>query len=894
MLFLRQTRTLIYKNILIVLFRHALSTPLRCFALPVVFTIFLAYARNLFLPPSHFGFGTSTPVRSLASALGTAAESSRDTVAFVNNGFAGGDIERVIDRVAAQITAEGKKVQHLAQEEDLRTTCKSSIRGVSSCFGAAVFYASPSEGPGGLWNYSLRADGGLGTKIVASSTSNDQEVYALPLQHAIDFAIASQNTTLDQSAIPSQVYEYPYTDLTQSEHSDQVRTRYMGGIIEILGVAYFIGIVGVIYQMVGLLASERELGMTQILDASMPNKRRWEPQAVRLLASHIAFDIMFVPGWIAIGLILSYGIFAKTNVAILIFFNILSGLSLASFSIFGAAFFHKAQLSGIVTTIVSLLLAVVAQVAEKGSTGAVAVLSILFPPMNYTYFTILMARWERQNVGTNLVKSAPENPSTLPGIAFFLFAIIQTLVYPLLGALVERTLYGTASKGRQLFTTESSQVAVQLSGFTKRYRPSWWARTIAARFGKRKETVVAVDGLNLTIPQGQIMVLLGANGSGKSTTLDSIAGLSTVTSGTVAVDGYGGLGICPQKNVLWDNLTAFEHVQIFNRLKSTGQPSSKSEIHDLIADCDLDRKIGAQAGQLSGGQKRKLQLSMMLTGGSRVCCVDECSSGVDALARQKLWNILLNERGKRTIIFTTHFLDEADLLSDQIAILSRGSLKAQGSAVELKQRLGEGYRIRVFKTPGDNNALPTFDGVARKSMIDQTIFTLPSSAQAADFVSQLELHGITNYEISSPTIEEIFFNVAEDIEAALQAQPSDLSHPLSNISSNGKSIEEGVLSETKDASIEVIDRGLKLQTGKKISTLRQGVTLFRKRWTVFQRNYIPYAAAFLIPGKSFRNPGLNERLTALDSRCSWTCHAFSEGIYKTWLLSRRHSNPFGP
>lgn len=258
----------------------------------------------------------------------------------------------------------------------------------------------------------------------------------------------------------------------------------------------------------------------------------------------------------------------------------------------------------------SLLLAVLAQVIARASTGAVAILSILFPPMNYTFFTILMARWERHDMGTNLVEAAPENPSTLPGIAFFIFAIIQILAFPVLGAIVERTLYGTASKKRQLLTTgtERSKAAVQLTGFTKRYTPSWWARKVATKFGKHQETVVAVNDLNLTIPQGQIMVLLGANGSGKSTTLEAISGLNTITSGVVAVDGIGGLGICPQKNVLWDNLTSFEHVKIFNRLKSTEVPSSKNEINDLIAACDLDRKVDAQARHLSGGQKRKLQL----------------------------------------------------------------------------------------------------------------------------------------------------------------------------------------------------------------------------------------------------------------------------------------------
>lgn len=846
MLFIRQTWTLTYKNILIVLFRHAFSTPVRCFLLPVIFSWFLAYSRNLFIPPSHYGIGSATPVRSLADALGTAIGGGRNTIALVNNGFTGGDINTVINQVADHATAEGATVKILSQQEDLLTTCRSSIRGVSSCYGAAVFYGSPTEGPGGVWNYSLRADGGLGTKIDTTNANNDQEVYVLPLQHAIDFAIAGQNTTIDQSALPSRVYEYPYTTQTQKERSDQIRVRYMGGIIEILAVAFFIGIVGVIYQFVGLMASERELGMTQIIEASMPNKRRWEPQAVRLLANHIAFDIMFLPGWIAIGLILKYGVFANTSAAILVFFNILTGLSLSSFSIFGAAFFHKAQLSGIVTTIVSLLLAVLAQVIAKSSTGAVAVLSLLFPPMNYTFFTVLMARWERQNEGTNLVKAAPQNPSTLPGIAFFVFSIIQILVFPILGAIVERTLYGTASKGRQLSSgTEVSKAAVQLSDFTKCYRPSWWARNIATRFGKSKETVVAVDALNLTIPQGQIMVLLGANGSGKSTTLEAIAGLNTVTSGTVAVDGFGGLGICPQRNVLWDSLTAFEHVRIFNRLKSTGKPSTKNEIHKLIEACDLDRKVDAKSRTLSGGQKRKLQLSMMFTGGSRVCCVDECSSGVDALARQKLWNILLNERGKRTIIFTTHFLDEADLLSDQIAILSRGSLKAQGSAVELKHRLGGGFRIHVFKTPGDERVLPHFDGVSTKDMVDQTMYTLPDSGQAAAFVRLLETHDIKNYEISSPTIEDIFFHVAEDMEALSGAQSTVPDRSISE--PNGKSSAEVIVAEDKDLGLEGSDSGLKLQTGKQIGLMRQALTLFRKRWTVFQRNYIPYAAAFLIP-----------------------------------------------
>lgn len=736
----------------------------------------------------------------------------------------------------------------LGEEIDLSTTCRSSIRGVSSCFGGAVFYASPSEGLGGIWNYSLRADGGLGVKIDVTTDVNDVEIYPLPLQHAIDFAIANLNTTIDQGALPPVVDEFIYTSLTPQQRDDQIRTRYMGGIIQILAVAFFIGIVGVIYQMVGLLASERELGMTQIIEASMPNVRRWEPQFIRLLACHIAFDIMFIPGWIVIGIILGVGVFAKTSMAILIIYNVLTGLSLASFSIFGAAFFHKAQLSGIVTTIISLLLAVLAQVIGNSSTGAIAVLSLIFPPMNYTFFTILMAHWEQQDMPTNLVQAAPTSPSTLPGIVFFVFLIVQILVFPILGAWVERYLYGTASSGRRLTTgTEALETAVKLSGFTKEYRPSWWARNVAVRFGKRKENVIAVNDLNLDIRKGQIMVLLGANGSGKSTTLEAISGLNTVTSGAVEVDGFGGIGICPQKNVLWDNLTTLEHVRIFNRLKSIGVPSTKSELESLIKDCDLDLKTGARSGTLSGGQKRKLQLAMMFTGGSRVCCVDECSSGVDALARQKLWNILMSERGKRTIIYTTHFLDEADVLADDMAILSKGNLKAQGSSVELKHRLGGGFRVHVYLKEL-HSPLPAFEDTQARKLEDQVVYTLPDSRRTAEFVERLDQHGITNYEITSPTVEEIFFNIAESLNSTDDPDPIG-ERPLSPAQDSGKSNEEAVNAEKVQGlkSLGGNEMVLKLQTGKSIGMMRQAFTLFRKRYTVFQRNYLPYAAAFLIP-----------------------------------------------
>ena len=201
---------------------------------------FLSYARNLFIPPSIYGIGESIAVRSTTNDF-NAIGGGRTTLAFVNNGFTGGDISNVIDQVAGPARLDGKDVIILTQEEDLLSTCRNSLRGASFCIAGVVFYSSPSEGPGGKWNYTLRADGALGEKIVVTSTSNDQEIYVLPLQHAIDFAIASTNSTVDKAALPTQVFEYPFTSETQQQRKDQIRRSYMKGIIQILGVAFFIG-----------------------------------------------------------------------------------------------------------------------------------------------------------------------------------------------------------------------------------------------------------------------------------------------------------------------------------------------------------------------------------------------------------------------------------------------------------------------------------------------------------------------------------------------------------------------------------------------------------------------------------------------------------------------------
>ncbi|KIV93068.1 hypothetical protein PV10_04313 [Exophiala mesophila] len=863
-LFFRQVWSLTLKNLLIFFIRHSFSTTLRAFILPCIYVGFLSYARYLFISPSVFGIGEPTPVRALSSALDLAS-GGRDRLVFVNNGFSGGQIESVINQVVDQTSGFGGHVEVFSEEEELLTRCRNSIRGTSRCIAAAVFFSSPTEGPGDLWNYTIRADGGLANKIVTDSDDNDAEIYLFPLQHAIDRAIAEEeNGSDDATSIPELVDEYPYTSMTKEQRQARIRTRYQGGIIDILAVAFFIQMVGVTYQLTGIIATEREIGMAQLLDCMMPNAKRWQPQMARIMANHLAFDMLYGPGWIVIGIILSLGVFTNTSAAIIIIYHILSGLSLASFSIFGAAFFKKAQLSGITSVIVSLLLGIIAQVAAKAGTASVAILSLLFPPMNYVYFIIFIARWERQDRPANLVQSAPENPSTLPGIALWIFTIIQILVFPVLGAFIERRLYGTASKSRKTNYSDS-QTAISLDGFTKEYPPTHAARFLSFFTRRSAKSVLAVDHLTLQAARGQIMVLLGANGSGKSTTLDAIAGLHSITSGEISInypESKTGLGLCPQKNVLWDDLTVEEHVRIFNRIKSQ-VPATKQENTTLLELCDISKKSTARSKTLSGGQKRKLQLAMMFTGGSRVCCVDEVSSGLDPLSRRKIWDILLAERGARSIILTTHFLDEAELLADHIAILSKGVLKASGTSVELKHKLGSGYRVHVYNTHGKLN-IPKYDDVNHVSHDDQTIYNLADSATTANFLRRIDEHGVSEYQVSGPTIEDVFLKVAEEVSTAntvpekpipgQEASTSSTPEKMMQIQETGsRSSAEAPDAPGGEMASDAFYGSVKpaevpqLLDGHRIGMTKQAWVLFSKRMVVLRRNYFPFLAALLIP-----------------------------------------------
>lgn len=198
-------------------------------------------------------------------------------------------------------------------------------------------------------------------------------------------------------------------------------------------------------------------------------------------------------------------------------------------------------------------------------------------------------------------------------------------------------------------------------------------------------TKTAVDDLTLNMYEGQITALLGHNGAGKTTTMSIITGLYPPTAGTATVNGCdivtdiegvrSSLGLCPQFDVLFDTLTVAEHIFFFCRLKGLSKAAARHEVAAYVKEIDLENKTNAQARTLSGGQKRALSCVIALCGGSKVVVLDEPTSGMDPYKRRHTWDLLLRHKAGRTILLTTHFMEEADLLGDRIAIMSAGKLR---------------------------------------------------------------------------------------------------------------------------------------------------------------------------------------------------------------------------
>lgn len=218
----------------------------------------------------------------------------------------------------------------------------------------------------------------------------------------------------------------------------------------------------------------------------------------------------------------------------------------------------------------------------------------------------------------------------------------------------------------------------------------------AVNLTKKYKHLTAVDNLNLQIEQGELFSLLGVNGAGKTTTIKMLSCLTKPTSGDAFVSGYSivtqkanvksVIGVSPQETAVAPNLSVQENLELICGIHGFSKEKSKMKLQALSEQFGLDCVLNKKAGKLSGGWQRRVSIAMALISEPQILFLDEPTLGLDVIARSELWDTVRSLKGKVTIILTTHYMEEAEALSDRIGIMKNGKLLAIGTACEHMER----------------------------------------------------------------------------------------------------------------------------------------------------------------------------------------------------------------
>ena len=299
------------------------------------------------------------------------------------------------------------------------------------------------------------------------------------------------------------------------------------------------------------------------------------------------------------------------------------------------------------------------------------------------------------------------------------------------------------------------------------------AREVTRDFGDFR----AVDKLNLKIRKGEVFGFLGPNGAGKTTSISIMVGLLRPTSGQVFINGEevdkvekGTIGICPQELVLWDFLTCKESLMLMGEMYDVPKDELEKRVEKLLKDLFLTDKADTVVTKLSGGMKRRLNLAMAVVHQPEIVLLDEPSEGLDPQSRRVLWNYirsLRDEEGK-TVILTTHLMDEADRLSDRIAIIDHGKLLKLDTPTNLKKEIGEGDVVEMkLSHPEKNheiaNLLSAMEDVHSAVEVDGTLNVRAMDAvgklpKVIDAVEKTGCH-VLDLSVRQNTLEDVFIDL---------------------------------------------------------------------------------------------------------------------------------------
>ena len=287
---------------------------------------------------------------------------------------------------------------------------------------------------------------------------------------------------------------------------------------------------------------------------------------------------------------------------------------------------------------------------------------------------------------------------------------------------------------RKFWSAKDNVTAVRVRGLVKQYR----------------DGTEANRGIDLDVRRGEILSILGPNGAGKTTFLRQITSELRPTSGSIEIFGLDAIalpqqvkrkmGITPQEAGVFETLTVQEHLELFGRLKGLAKGEARKSTAEVISQLNLEKEKHKRVGGLSGGQRRRILIGLALLGSPPLLVLDEPTTGLDPVSRHKTWEVIRKAVAQgSTVVLSTHYIEEAEQLSDRIGIISEGRMIALGTLDELISRLPKSYRFSYRTTP-DQNKVRYFE-------------TFNAAQQYAT------REGIGEYSLARASLEDVYFEL---------------------------------------------------------------------------------------------------------------------------------------
>jgi len=284
--------------------------------------------------------------------------------------------------------------------------------------------------------------------------------------------------------------------------------------------------------------------------------------------------------------------------------------------------------------------------------------------------------------------------------------------------------------------------------------------------------LVAVDGIELNIKKGELFALLGPNGAGKTTTINMLCCLLKPTSGTATILGYDInrqpfrvkeiIGVSPQETVISERLNPLENLNLIGRIHGLDAREVKIRSQQLLEIMGLGERAKDQVRKFSGGMKRRLNIMMALIHNPKILFLDEPTLGLDPQARRAIWDYIVQLKGERTILLTTHYMDEADFLADRIGIMDNGKVVALGTSTELKISMLEKHTMIIYAWNITQKVIKEMRSkYAEVEVTDGTMIITDKKLDFKEIVDLLHSSGavVRSAYIKEPTLDDVFLHI---------------------------------------------------------------------------------------------------------------------------------------